>query len=52
MRRNYKYSIKELRKDILKALTQVKESIILDHCKSYLKKIDLYREKVQYGTSK
>ena len=50
-RRNYKYSIKKLRKNIPKALTQVKRSIILGHYKSYFKKMDLYRKKVQYGIS-
>ncbi len=32
------------------ALKQVKDSTILGHYKSCLKKMDLYREKVQYGT--
>ena len=48
-RRNCKYRIKGLREDIPKALTQVKGSTILGHYKSCLKKMDLYREKVQYG---
>ena len=51
-RKNCKYSIEGLRIDILKALTQVKGSTILGYYKSCLKKMDLYREKVQYGTGK
>ncbi len=49
-RRNCKYSIEGLREDIPKALTQVKGSTILGHNHSCLKKMDLYREKVRYGT--
>lgn len=53
IKRNYKYSIEKLRNDISKALAQVKRSAIsLGHYKSCLKKIDLYREKIQYRTSK
>ena len=48
MRRNCKYSIEELREDILKGLTQVKKFIILGHYKGCLKRMDLYKEKVQY----
>lgn len=40
IRRNCKYNIS-------KALAQVKISIILKHDKSCLKKIDLYRKKIQ-----
>ena len=49
-RRNYRYSIEGLREDIPKGLAQVKGSTILGHYKRYLKKMDLYREKIQYGT--
>lgn len=45
IKKNCKYSIERLRQDIFKALTQVKVSIILGHYNSYLKKINLYREK-------
>ena len=47
---NYKYSIKRLREDIFKGLAQIKRSIILEHYKSCLKKMDLYSKKIQYGT--
>lgn len=40
--RHCKYILDRLRKDVLKALKQVKGSIILGHYKNYLKKIDLY----------
>ena len=50
-RRNCKYSIEELREDILKDLAQVKGSTILGHYKSCFKKMDLYRENVQYRTN-
>ena len=46
--KNCKYSIEGLRKDILKTLVQIKKSTILRHYKSCLKKMDLYREKIQY----
>lgn len=46
IKRNCKYNIEGLRKDIPKALAQVKGSIILGHYKSCLKNIDLYREKI------
>ena len=45
-----KYTIDGLREDIPKALSLIKSSTILGHYKSCLKKIDLYREKVVYGT--
>ena len=45
-----KYSFDGLRKDVPKALNQVKHSTILGHYNSCLKKMDLYRKKVQYGT--
>ena len=49
-RRNCKYAIEGLREDVPKALSLVKSSTILGHYKSCLKKMDLYREKVVYGT--
>ncbi len=45
-----KYTLDELRKDVPKVLKQVEDSTILGHYKSCLKKMDLYRENVQYGT--
>lgn len=42
MRRNYKYFIEKLRKNIFKALNQVKNSTILEYYKNYFKKIVLY----------
>ncbi len=45
-----KYTIDGLGEDIPKALSLIKSSTILGHYKSCLKKIDLYREKVVYGT--
>ena len=45
-----KYTMNELRNDIPKALSLVKSSTILGHYKSYLKKMDLYAEKLVYGT--
>ena len=50
--RHYKYTIEELREDVSKALSLVKSSTILGHYKSCLKKMDLYRQKVVYGTGK
>lgn len=47
-----KYTIKRLREDIPKTLSLVKSSIILEHYKNCLKKINLYREKVIYRTRK
>ena len=44
--KNYKYNIKELKKDIYKILAQIKRSMILDDDKSYYKKINLYRKKI------
>lgn len=44
--KNYKHSIEELKKDILKALVWIKMWIILRHYKSCLKKIDLYKKKI------
>lgn len=49
-RRHCQYTLAGLREDIPKALKQVKSSTILGHYKSCLKKLDLYREKIQYGT--
>lgn len=49
-RRNCKYSLERLQDNVLQALSQVKNSTILGHYKSYLRKMDLYREKIQYGT--
>lgn len=44
MKKNYKYSSEGLRKDIPKAITQVKESTLFRYYKSYfIKKMDLYR---------
>ena len=40
-----------LREDIPRALAQVKGSTILSHYTSCLKKMELYREKIEYGTS-
>ena len=48
--RHCKYSFDGLREDVPKALNQVKHSTILGHYNSCLKKMDLYRKKVQYGT--
>ncbi len=48
--RHCKYTIDVLREDVPKALSLIKSSIILGHYKRCLKKIDLYREKVVYGT--
>ncbi len=48
--RHCKYTLDRLRKDVSKTLKLVKSSIILGHYKSCLKKMHLYREKVQYGT--
>ena len=50
--RNCKYTIKRLRKDVSKILSLLKSSTILGYYKNYLKKMDLYREKVIYGTGK
>ena len=49
-RRHCKYTIEGLRENVLKALSLIKSSTILRHYKSYLKKMDLYIEKVIYGT--
>ena len=49
-KKNCKYSIKELKKDISKALTKVKGFTNLGHYKNYLKKMDLYKKKIQYKT--
>ncbi len=49
-RRYYKYTIDGLRKEVPKALSLVTSSTILGHYKSCLKKMDLYREKLVYGT--
>lgn len=49
-RRHYKYTLNGLKEDISQALSQVKGSNISEQYKSCLKKIDLYRENVQYGT--
>lgn len=46
MKRNYKYNIEKLRKDIFKALILIKKSTILDPYKSYLKKIKLCKKKI------
>ena len=40
-----------LREDIPRALAQVKGSTILGYYISCLKKIELYRENIEYGTS-
>lgn len=50
-RRHCKYIIESLREDIPRALAQVKGSTILGHYTSCLKKIELYREMIEYGTS-
>ena len=47
-RRHCKYTLDELRKDEPKALKHIKSFTILRYYKSCLKKMDLYREKVQY----
>ena len=44
------YNIDGVREDVPKAFRLVKSSIILGHYKSCLKKMNLYREKVVYGT--
>ena len=44
------YIVDGLRKDVPKTFNQVESSKILGHYKSCLKKMDLYREKVIYGT--
>ncbi len=49
-RRYCKYILDGLRKIVLQALSQIKHSTILRHYKLYLKKIDLYMEKVVYRT--
>ncbi len=49
-RRHCTYTLDELRKDVLKALKQIKDSTILGHYKSCLEKMNVYREKVQYET--
>ena len=49
-RRHCKYTVEGLREDVPKALILVKSSTILGHYKSCFKKMDLYREKVVYGT--
>lgn len=41
-----------MREDIPKALNLVKSSTILGHYKSYLKKIDLYKENIVYEARK
>ena len=48
--KNCKYNIEGLREDVPRALEQIKSSTILGHYKSCLKKMELYREKVKYGT--
>lgn len=48
-RKNCKYSIEGLKKDISKALSQIQYSKTLRHNKSCLKKMELYRKKIQYG---
>lgn len=50
-RKNCKYSIERLREDIFKALAQIKGSTILEHYKSCLKKMGLYKKNIQYRTS-
>lgn len=47
-KKNYKYSLKKLREDISKSLVLLKKTIILGYFKSYLKKMRLYREIIQY----
>ena len=42
IRRNYKYSINELRKNVSKSLNQIKSSTILRKYKSCYTKMDLY----------
>ena len=49
-KRNCKYSLEELRNNVPKALSQVKNSTILRHYKSCLRTIDFYQEKIQYET--
>ncbi len=49
-RRHCKYIIDGLGEDVLKTLSLVKSSTILGHYKGCLKKMDLYRKKVVYGT--
>ncbi len=49
-RRHCKYTIDGLKEDVPKALSLVKSYTILGHYKSCLKKMDLYREKLVYGT--
>lgn len=49
-RRHCKYTLDGLKEDISYALSQAKGSIISEQYKSCLKKMDLYRENVQYGT--
>lgn len=46
IRRNYKYNIEKLRKNISKALVQIKQLIILGRYESYFKEMDLYKEKI------
>lgn len=49
-RRNCKFTIEGLRADVPAGLSQVKNSTILGHYKSCLRKMDLYRNGVTYGT--
>ena len=49
--RNCKYTIERLWSDVSTALSQIRLSAILNHYKSCLRKMDLYCNKVKYGTS-
>ena len=49
-RHHCKYTLDWLREDVPNALKQIKGSIILEYYKSCFKKMDLYREKIQYET--
>ena len=50
-KKHCKYSIEDLGKDIPRVLTQIKRSTILGHYTSCHKKMELYREKIEYETS-
>ena len=49
-RRYCKYAIDGLKEDVSQALSQIKSSTISGHYNNYLKKMDLYKKKLVYGT--
>ena len=50
--KHYKYSFDKLKKYVLKTINQVKHFKILRHYHNCLKKMDLYKKKVQYRIGK